>query len=840
MKSQSRRLKLVAPLSGVMVPLETVPDPVFAQKMVGDGICIDPVSSELLAPIAGTIVDLQKANHALTIRGEYGIEVLLHIGIDTVELNGEGFEPLVREGEVVQTGQPLVRFDLEYVRRAARSPLTLMLIANGETVAGYAPATGTVRAGWNVALTLDIGEERGEPAAVADESLTGEAVHLPNPSGLHARPAAVLSGAAKKYQAVVQLVRGEAAVNAKSVVAIMGLAAQQGDRVGIRASGPDAREAIEALTRLLAEGCGERPGDVPAPPGATERRASPASVLNKGELAGVCASPGLAVGVAVQFRAQEIDVAEHGEGAEIESARLGGALLEARAQLEVLRNRADSAGDQQAQILAAHQELLDDPELIDLTVAAIRQGKSAGYAWRETYTRYGAQLERLDSQILRERAADIRDVGRRVLLLLAGVKPAKPDVPPGSILIAEDLTPSEAAALDPARVFGLCTSAGGATSHVAILARSAGIPAVCGIDEAALSVADGTLVVLDGTRGVLHCRPSATEVADARARMASAAGRRALDSADALAPAMTADGHRVEVAANVRNAGETREALLHGADGVGLLRSEFLFDHRSTAPTREEQAREYVAVARELGKDRVLVVRTLDVGGDKPLPYLPLPKEDNPFLGVRGIRVSLDRPDLLRTQLRAILDAADAAHLHVMFPMVSSLEELRAAKAILAEEAGACGRTAKVGIMIEVPAAAVMADVLAREADFFSIGTNDLTQYTLAMDRGHPKLARQADALDPAVLRMIAMAVDGAHRHGKWVGVCGGIAADTMAVPVLLGMGVDELSVPIPAIASVKALIRRLSYSECVDLAREVSQMGCAAEVRRRLAAYAE
>lgn len=837
MKTQPRRLKLVAPLSGVMVPLESVPDPVFAQKMVGDGVSIDPASTELLAPISGKVVNLHPAGHALTIVAEPGVEVLLHVGIDTVELNGEGFVALVREGDHVQTGQPLVRFDLEYVRRRASSVLTQMLIANGEAVTQYVPAVGPVRAGWSVALTLDLAGEGEIEEAVDDEPLLGEAVTLPNPSGLHARPAAVLAGAAKKFQSTIQLLRSEAGANAKSVVAVMGLGTRHGDPVRIRACGPDADDAVATLTRLLADGCGEKPGAVPVE---VERAPAAPCATRDGELAGVCASPGLAVGVAVQYRTQAIDVPEHGEGSEIECARLGGALLEARAQLEVLKANTATSDTQHAQILAAHQELLDDPDLVDPAIAVIRDGKSAGFAWRQAYTQQCGQLEKLDSQILRERANDIRDVGRRVLLLLAGVKPAKPEVPPGAILIAEDLTPSDAAALDPTRVFGLCTTTGGATSHVAILARSAGIPAVCGIDGAALSVEDGALVVLDGTRGVLHCRPSPEEVAEARRRMAWAADRRAVERAGAQAPAVTTDGHQIEVVANIHNAGEAREALSHGAEGVGLLRSEFLFDHRATAPTQEEQAREYVAVARELGPGRTLVVRTLDVGGDKPLSYLPMPREDNPFLGMRGIRASLDRPDLLRVQLRAILEAADAAHLHVMFPMISSLEELRAAKAMLAEESRACGKTIKAGIMIEVPAAAVMADVLAREADFFSIGTNDLTQYTLAMDRGHPKLARQADALDPAVLRMIAMTVQGAHRYGKWVGVCGGVAADAMAVPVLVGLGVDELSVPIPAIASVKALIKRLSFAECVALAEEVTAMATAAEVRERLSVYAE
>ena len=394
--------------------------------------------------------------------------------------------------------------------------------------------------------------------------------------------------------------------------------------------------------------------------------------------------------------------------------------------------------------------------------------------------------------------------------------------------------------MDRSKVLGFCTTGGGATSHVAILARSLGIPAVCGIDEAALALPDGTRVVLDGTRGVLHGRPDEDEIAQALQRMAHLAERRAEEHAAAAGAAVTLDGHRVEVAANIRNAADAADAVAHGAEGVGLLRSEFLFEDRETMPTEAEQAAEYVAVAQALGRERPLVIRTLDVGGDKPLAYLPLPKEDNPFLGIRGVRLGLERPDLLRTQLRAILRAAPHGNLHVMFPMIATVDEFRLAKTMLLEEAQALGVHAKVGAMIEVPSAAVLADVLAREADFFSIGTNDLTQYVLAMDRGHPKLARQADALHPAVLKMIALTVDGAHRHGRWVGVCGGLASDALAVPVLIGLGIDELSVSVPAIAAVKAAVKRVARSRCEALAQEVLALATAQEVRARLTAFAE
>jgi phosphocarrier protein FPr/phosphocarrier protein len=371
---------------------------------------------------------------------------------------------------------------------------------------------------------------------------------------------------------------------------------------------------------------------------------------------------------------------------------------------------------------------------------------------------------------------------------------------------------------------------------VAILARSMGVPAICAIDERALALPDGTRVVVDGTNGILKEVVDEASLTQAKAGMLRQAAKREEDRAAAFSQAQTRDGHRVEVAANISNLEDARAAVAGGAEGVGLLRSEFMFFDRAQPPDEDEQAEAYLAMAEVLGKNRPFVVRTLDVGGDKPLAYLPLPKEANPFLGMRGVRVSLDRPELFRAQLRAILRAAKVGNVHIMFPMISGPDELRAARRILAEEQGASAHV-EVGVMIEVPSAVVMAEQLAREVDFFSIGTNDLTQYTLAMDRGHPMLARRADALHPAVLRMIGMTVEGAHKHRKWVGVCGGIASDPLAVPVLVGLGVDELSVSVPAIASIKATLARWTLSECEALVAEVMKLSTAGEVRALLTA---
>ena len=841
MSTLPRQITLLAPLCGVLVPLERVPDPVFAQRTVGDGVSIDPTSCDVLAPAAGRVTLLHRAAHALAITTDEGVEILIHIGIDTVSLNGKGFTARVRQGDRVAAGQPLISFDADLIARSAPSLLTQVLVTNPERIRGMTVATGLVDAGRSVILSVELAAAAPVDTTPATEATAVSAdIRLPNRQGLHARPAAAVAAAAKAFRADIRLLRGADAANAKSVTSILLLATSPNDAIRVSATGPDAAAAVSALAALLASGSGEseaaREGPVPAAgPMPAAHAMGAAAPTDPRKLAGVSASPGVALGKVAQVRRTAISVAEQGAGVERERAHLDAALERARQQISGQQAANSGAA---SRILDAHLELLADPELIDLAVAGLAGGRSAGYAWREAYSSYAARLEALASPLLRERAGDVRDVGGRVLGLLAGVTTAPLQFAPGSILIADELTPSETASLDAGKVLGLCTTGGGPTSHAAILARALGLPAVCGVDRAALEIEDGTAVLLDGTAGTLLERPNDSEVAAARAVMGRLAAQRHSERAAASEPAATTDGHRIEIAANIGTAEEALAAVAQGGEAVGLLRSELLFLDRDTAPDEREQADVYRAVAAALGRERRLVIRTLDIGGDKPLPYLPLPPEENPFLGLRGIRVSLARPDLLRSQLRAILTAAALSDIHVMFPMIATLDELRAARRILDEEQRVSGESVRVGVMIEVPSAALIAEHLAREVDFFSIGTNDLTQYTLAMDRGHPQLAPQADALHPAVLGLISLTVEAAHRHGKWVGVCGGMAAEPLAVPVLLGIGVDELSVPVPAIAAVKALVRRLSARDCQDLAREVAGLGTAGEVRARLAQF--
>jgi multiphosphoryl transfer protein len=837
-------LTLVAPVSGIIVPLDRVPDPVFAQRLVGDGIAIDPLDQRLVAPCNARVLQVHRAGHALTLSAS-GIEILVHVGLDTVKLNGKGFSSSVKAGDEVRTGDPLMTFDADFIATHAHSLLSPMLVTSMDRVASLRPRSGKVIAGRDVVVEVVIGAPgEGASAQHKGDAVESEPIVVASETGLHARPAAVVAAAARKFTSDVRLVKNGHEANARSVVSIMALEVAGGDTITVVARGEDAGPAVAAIAQTLGTGLGgshglarrARAGARRAELGMPEPMiAAPASAERDGHLLrGVSASPGIAIGQVYQLRHDDAVLQERASDPNHERRALEAAIASAHLQLEALQARlATEADTDRAAIFAAHQELLEDPEVLDSAAASIRDGTTAAYAWRQAYTAQAERLLALRNPLLAGRAVDLRDVGRRVLHLLVGREETPHDIPADSIVVAEDLAPSDAASLDRTRVRAFCTTMGSATSHVAILARGLGIPAVAGIDPRVLDLRAGTRVVLDGDAGTVHPNPTSAEEAQVTQRQASAEKRRAAELAVASEAAVTTDGHRVEVVANIGNVDEARRVPEVGGEGVGLLRTEFLFMDRREAPTEDEQTKVYESIARALGPNRILVIRTLDVGGDKPLPYLSVGAEANPFLGERGIRLTLHRPEIFRPQVRAILRASRAGKVAIMFPMVSTLAEWRAGRDFVERERSALGLPPiQIGIMVETSSAALLADRFAQEADFFSLGTNDLTQYTLAMDRTNPRLASQVDALHPAVLRLIERTVDGAHKHKRWVGVCGALAGDPAAVPVLIGLGVDELSVDVPIIPAVKARIRTLSLKECGITAQRALDASDAAEVR--------
>jgi phosphocarrier protein FPr len=844
-------LRLLAPVSGFVVPLADVPDPVFAQRMTGDGAAIDPLSAELLAPCDATVVQVHRAKHAVTLNAN-GLELILHVGIDTVALGGTGFTPQVAAGDRVRAGQVLVRFDPDVVAARAKSLVTPVLVSTMDAVSRIEVASGPVTAGRDVLLTVFHTGAAASPVATAPApASTAATVHsewlsIVADTGLHARPASVLASTARQFRAEVRLERGETSANVRSVVSVMALEVLGGDRVRVSASGDDAAEAVAAVrAALLHELAVPATEQAPSPPRTARAvvASSAPPVTGQGPLptvfTGVAASPGSAVGPVFVWRRDTAEISRHGGDVASERRLLEAAVAAARRDLAALKERLHAdAESERAEIFAAHAELLEDPDLLDAADAEVRAGSSAAWSWRAAFTSQAERVLALKNPLLAARAADLRDVGRRVLAHVVGRDDALGAVPAGAVLVAEELTPSDTVALDRNRVAAIATVMGSATSHASILARGLGIPAAAGLDPRILELAPGTRVVLDGDHGTLRHGLSVAEEQAVTAQLADAARARAAALAAAHEPAITTDGHRVEVAGNLGDAADAPRVADLGGEGVGLLRSEFVFLERRSAPDEAEQTAVYDRIVSALGPDRLLVVRTLDVGGDKPLSYLPMPAEENPMLGERGIRLSLAHPETLRTQVRAILRAASKGKVAVMFPMIATLAEFRAAKAIVEEERAALGAPpVQIGLMVETAAAALMADQFAKDADFFSVGTNDLTQYTLAMDRGHPRLAPMVDALHPAVLRLIDRTVVGAHASGRWVGVCGALAGDVAAVPVLVGLGVDELSVDLPLIPTVKARVRTLSISACRETARLALEAEDGAAIRALVAA---
>ncbi len=652
-----------------------------------------------------------------------------------------------------------------------------------------------------------------------------------NPTGLHARPATVFASLAKEFTAEVRVRYGERVINGKSLANLLKLGVESGGVIRVMAQVPDEKAALQALKEAVESGLGEEeeaPAEVMP---AYEWEVEPGQAV----VPGIPASPGLVIGPLRHFMRRKLVVEATARDLEVEKVHLREAVAAARGQLNDLYQEVKArSGAGQASIFLAHAEFLDDPELIQAVEAQIDGGASAGWAWQQVIEARVNELKQVEDQLIAARAVDLGDVGSRVLAFLAHRIEEGPLMPlEPVILLADDLTPSDTAGLDPAMILGFCTAGGGPTSHSAIIARALGIPAVVGAGPALLNQPECSLAILDGHRGNLYVAPSPTTLEAARQAQQAMADQREAEKLRCYEPALMTDGTRVEVVANIGRVEEAEQAVNAGGEGVGLLRTEFLFLDRTTPPSEEEQFVAYRDMAQALN-GLPLIIRTLDIGGDKSAPYLDMPAEANPFLGVRGIRLCLAKPDLFRDQLRAIYRAADYGLVRIMFPMVSSVEELEAARQMAAEvrwELGA--KSVDIGIMIEVPSAVIMAEELAQGVDFFSIGTNDLTQYVLAVDRGHPILAKQADGLHPAVLRMVDRTIQAATAAGKWVGVCGGIAGDPLGAAILSGLGVTELSVSIPSIAAIKAQIRRLSLNRARALAQQALRCATAGEVRR-------
>ncbi|MFJ7283463.1 phosphoenolpyruvate--protein phosphotransferase [Pseudomonas sp. NPDC099000] len=827
MHNNNKELTLSAPLSGPVLTLAKVPDPVFASGAMGDGIAIDPLNDTLHAPCAGVVVHVARSGHAVTLRADNGAELLLHLGLDTVELQGEGFSMLVKEGARVSNGQPLLRFDLDKVAQQCKSLVSLMILTNSQEFQARPITLKSVKVGDPLLHII----RRAAPGAQAEVDLSGEAhfghVRIAHRGGLHARPAALIRQTAQGFKSKSQLHFAGKSATCDSLIGLMSLAVGEQDEVQVSCQGPDAEAALQALLIALSTALAED-SHAAAPPMTRRHRAAEAGVLH-----GVCAAPGLVCGSLFRLNAISLPVDAGRHDPEQQLHALDTALTVVRGEIDhtLAQARKHKNTDEEA-IFAAHLALLEDPALLDAANACIVQGMAATHAWSQSIDAQCDVLQQLGSALLAERANDLRDLKQRVLRALLG-EAWHYDVPAGAIVAAHELTPSDLLQLSEQGVAGLCMAEGGATSHVAILARGKGLPCLVALGSALLDQPQGHAVVLDADGGRLELKPTAERLAEVHQAQLDHQERRALQQSQAHTSAQTLDGVHIEVAANVASSAEAADALANGADGVGLLRTEFLFVDRNTAPDEQEQRLAYQAVLDAMG-DKSVIIRTIDVGGDKQLDYLPLPVEANPVLGLRGIRLAQVRPELLDQQLRALLHVSPLSRCRILLPMVTEVDELlhiRQRLDALCIELELTQRP-ELGVMIEVPAAALLAEQLAEHADFLSIGTNDLSQYTLAMDRDHAGLASRVDAMHPALLRLIAQTCAGAAVHNRWVGVCGALASDPLATPVLIGLGVSELSVSPVQIGEIKDRVRHLDAAECRRISHDLLKLSSAGAVR--------
>lgn len=666
-----------------------------------------------------------------------------------------------------------------------------------------------------------------------DFSITAEATVV-DTQGMHARPASLISEQAAKYIGTDIRVRNdEKTATAKSMAALLSMGASLGDVLVISAEGPEAEAAVKTLADMINKGLDNDEEETSASYHPLTVLSALPDVSCREKISGSAASPGITMAPAFRLKAGKIKFIELAEDPKAEAKLFSTALSNAAQQLDELKANLQSRAPNEAAILHAQKQLLQDELVLTDSEKYILQGKTAAWAFNQAIEKQVESLREVENERLRARIADLIDVRDRVLALMVPAASAVVYPTTDFILMAKDLTPSQTAGLNGLKVRGICTELGGPNSHMAILARALGIPAVVGLGDGSLAgIEGGEVIVVDPQASSIYVDPDEATQDNAAKWIAQWEQICKEEGAQKHKVAETLDGRHIDVVCNIANPEDAKLVLENGGEGVGLLRTEFLFESSLSEPTIEEQCNSLKVIIQELGS-RQLIVRTADIGGDKPVSWMHIPHEDNPFLGMRGVRLSFKYEDMFRRQLEAIYQAAvwqqettGATGLHIMFPMIGRMSEWNKARDIAESvRMQLDAPRLPLGIMIEVPSAVMVAEHLAKEVDFFSIGSNDLTQYTLAIDRGHPDLCCEADSYHPALVRMIKMTVDAAQAHGKWVGVCGNAAANPNLATLLVGLGVSELSVSPTNVAAVKNIIRAVSYTKLQEKAKKALEL---------------
>ena len=818
-----KTLTLYSPIKGFLIDISKVPDDAFAQKMLGDGVAFTPQENYICAPTDALIKNIHQCLHAIVLEKD-GFEILIHIGVDTVTLKGRGFKALVKEGDFVKQGQKLIEFDEDYIAQNTPSNLIIMVIASPLEVNLIKENIALVTESTKVFTAARQEESKPAFTPIIDQTTYTQDIIISNKTGLHARPAGEVATLAQSFKNTnIILVKGQKSANAKSMVEILGLSLEYGDKVQIKAMGEDAEfAALEIKNFMLRE----------LKDSLIQTQEHKTIEQNKNgeiKLKGTGIFDGLAIGKAYILKENQCNIEEKSKlPVAQELAKFNAALKQVKGSLDKERHAIYGQKDRE-EILLAHITILEDPFLIKETEQLIEKGFSSAFAFSTAIKRAVEVLKKANSDVLRARVADFIDLETRVISVLTGASYGLPKFTEDTIIITRELLSHNLNELGE-HIAGIVMAEGSTLSHVSIMLKTLGIPTVIGVGQEILNTPDGADLIVDSKLGAVTVNPS--NISELRKKAESLKTHRIENLSHAFEPARTKDGVEIIVAGNIGNIEQARQSAQQGAQGIGLVRTEFLFATSKTEPTEQEQYEIYQKIV-DLQKGNPVIIRTLDVGADKPIPFIPQIKEENPILGRRGIRTSFTNVEMLKTQLRAIMRVKPYGTAKIMLPMVTFIEEISTVMRFVKEEQAKLGiDKVSVGMMVEVPAAALMAGDFAKFVDFFSIGTNDLTQYTLALDRAHPTLNFLSDTLNPAVLRMVKLTVEGAKQKNKPVGVCGAIASEPAGAILLIGLGVQSLSVVPSAIADIKALIRNLDFAKCKQVAEQALQYQSAGEVR--------
>lgn len=820
-------ISVYSPLKGELKDLGSVPDGAFAKGLLGVGMAVEPQENIVRAPIEGRVRMINKFNHAVVLE-RAGVEILVQIGLNAPELNGEGFKMLIKKGDQLRVGEPMIEFDRFFISQKLKSNLVFVVAANSRG-ALFIPEAQKEVAPCELIFELGAPDE----ASLQDKTITlppqdivftSEKIEVLNPSGLHARPAALIANRASQSGLPISIIKNGIAVSAKSLVALMGLNIHKGDFVRLSAYGPGAEQEVAAVAALINEINNARPAIVTQNEDFTlglnmnAEQPVPVHTIYRGKV----------MAPVFVLKHIETDFDEDAPDASAEMEHYKKCLAEFENTLKEDIKQTDST--ESKNIIEAHLAILKDPYINEITALYISKGKSAAYAFSKAIEDSINVLQRTKNQLIMERVNDLTDIRKNLVNKFIG-REVDVNIPPGSVVAAEDLFPSEIKELE-GRAAGVILARGSHTSHTAIMLKNLGLPTVYGAGMGIMNIPNGRNVIIDADRMFIVINPSEATVESFEISSRQATERRKQFLEQAALSAMTLDGRQIFVRGNIGGADQSAAAKTNGAEGVGLVRTEFMFLNKTEPPAEEEQSAMYQKIADDMFPYPV-TFRTLDIGGDKPALYIKIPKEQNPLLGIRGVRVYEENEDVFRTQIRALLKVKPLSSVRIMLPMVAFVEEIARAKKIINEEKMALGISENVqtGVMLEVPGACLMTGKFAEHADFFSIGTNDLTQYTLAIDREHPQMSDKAQAMHPAVLRLISLAAAGAAASERQISVCGALASEENAIPILIGLGIEEFAVVTGEVAQIKALIRTLDSKRCVAVAARAMNLDTAEEV---------